>query len=85
MTSTMILSLGALAVASAFAFVQVELRAKEPILPSSLLKYNTDTARHVGGGSWFTLFRQIGGSIGVALFGTMFSTSLRRRCLKHHW
>ncbi len=60
MTSPIILSLGGLAFASALAFVQVELRAKEPILPMSLFKYNT-----------FRVMSGVGFVIGMAMFGTM--------------
>ena len=71
MTSPVILSLGILAFASALAFVQVELRAKEPILPMSLFKYNT-----------FRVMSGVGFVIGMAMFGTMIFLPLYLQTVK---
>ncbi len=57
-TSPFMLSMIALAIIGAISFVLVELRAKEPILPMSLFRYNT-----------FSVFSAIGFVAGVAMFG----------------
>lgn len=60
MDSPFILSLAALAAATAVMFVMVELKAEEPVLPMSLFRYNN-----------FAVFSAVGFVIGVVMFGSM--------------
>ncbi|MGE4611575.1 MAG: MFS transporter [Paracoccaceae bacterium] len=69
--SSLILSLAAMALAAAVAFVIVERSASEPILPMGLFKFNT-----------FTVMSGVGFVVGMAMFGTMIFLPLYLQTVK---